>query len=210
MVYIHRKTKRGLELTKAGIRTKVKIPLNVGDCHFYSFNGLCDQREHIALVFGEAHLKDIPLVRIHSECLTGDVFRSEKCDCGHQLWESLETLNRSSGILLYLRQEGRGIGLYNKLDAYLLQEQGNDTFEANRLLNFPDDLRDYKVAVQMLNLLGVKTIRLLSNNPNKRDQLQQYGLDVMDMIHTETYETHHNRNYLLSKKDKSNHAIRLI
>ena len=207
MVYVKRRGKSLLHLSHPKVRTKVRIPLSSGDCHFYSFEGLCVHKEHIALVFKEAHLQDLPLVRIHSECLTGDVFKSERCDCGDQLWESIHYFSENSGILLYLRQEGRGIGLYNKLDAYLLQEKGCDTFEANNQLNFPDDLRNYKAAAQMLTAMEVKSIRLLTNNPDKKRQLEEYGISVADVIHTQSYFKDNNTQYLLAKKYKSNHSI---
>ena len=209
MVYVKRKSKQILRVSIPKIRTKVRIPLASGECHFYSFDGLCDHKEHIALAFKEANFQDRPLVRIHSECLTGDVFKSERCDCGDQLWESIQYFSENGGILVYLRQEGRGIGLYNKLDAYLLQEKGCDTFEANNKLNFPDDLRNYKVAAQILLTMNVKTIRLLSNNPDKVRQLEEYGIEVMDIVNTKSYFKSNNENYLLAKKYKSHHAIEL-
>jgi GTP cyclohydrolase II len=210
MVYVKRKTKHTLHLSHPKIRTKVRIPLASGDCHFYSFDGLCDHKEHVALSFKEINSEDKPLVRIHSECLTGDVFKSERCDCGDQLWESIHHFSEQGGILIYLRQEGRGIGLYNKLDAYLLQEKGCDTFEANNQLNFPDDLRNYKVAAQMLKTMKVKSIRLLSNNPDKLRQLQEHHIDIVEVVNTRSYFKTDNKNYLLAKKYKSQHAIELV
>lgn len=207
MVYVKRKTHQTLRLSHPKIRTKVRIPLASGECHFYSFDGLCDHKEHIALSFKEASREDNPLVRIHSECLTGDVFKSERCDCGDQLWESIHYFSEQGGILIYLRQEGRGIGLYNKLDAYLLQENGCDTFEANNQLNFPDDLRNYKVAAQILKTMKIKSIRLLSNNPDKFRQLQAHGVDIIEVVNTGSYFKQDNQNYLLAKKHKSQHAI---
>lgn len=210
MVYVKRKTKHTLRLSHPKVRTRVRIPLASGECHFYSFEGLCDYKEHIALSFKEMKRADNPLVRIHSECLTGDVFKSERCDCGDQLWESIHYFSEHGGILIYLRQEGRGIGLYNKLDAYLLQEKGYDTFEANNRLNFPDDLRNYKVAAQILKTLNVPSIRLLSNNPDKIRQLQEQGIHIQEVINTRSYFKRENEDYLLAKKNKSHHAIEVM
>lgn len=194
------------------LRTKVCIPVMGKECYFHSFNGFSDKQEHLALVFygnGKKALPLIPLVRVHSECLTGDVFHSGKCDCGEQLRESINTMSKSGGIIIYLRQEGRGIGLYNKLDAYALQSKGYDTFEANNLLNFDDDLRDYKVAAQILSALKIGTINLLSNNPDKLKQLSSYGIKVKKFISTNVYLKPHNQNYLLAKKIKSGHKLNL-
>ena len=191
------------------VRNKVCIPILKGNCCFYSFNGLCDEKEHVALVFKKAITQKVPLVRIHSECLTGDIFRSSKCDCGDQLRESINKFSKAGGILIYLRQEGRGIGLYNKLDAYALQSMGYDTFEANNLLNFDDDLRDYKVAAQMLEALGIRKIKLVSNNPDKLAQLERYGIEVENIINTEVYLKNQNRNYLIAKKVKSGHLLNI-
>ncbi len=210
MVYVKRRTTHTLRVLHPKIRSRVRIPLASGECHFYSFEGLCDYKEHIALSFKESHRVDNPLVRIHSECLTGDVFKSERCDCGDQLWESIHHFGEEGGILLYLRQEGRGIGLYNKLDAYLLQEKGSDTFEANNQLNFPNDLRNYKVAAQMLKAMNILSIRLLSNNPDKIRQLEQHGIQVSEQVSTGVYFKTENERYLLAKKYKGQHAISIV
>ena len=194
-------------LASAQIRNKVCIPIATGECCFYSFNNLADANEHVALVFKKADTQEFPLVRLHSECLTGDIFGSAKCDCGDQLQEAIEKFNETGGILIYLRQEGRGIGLYNKLDAYALQSKGFDTFEANNLLNFADDLRDYRVAAQILNALDVKSIQLLSNNPDKKEQLQKYGIHVSSVVNTSIYLKPENEKYLMVKKQKSGHDI---
>lgn len=189
------------------IRNRVTIPLADQRVEFCSFYGLADAQEHLALVYGGADLQKTPLVRMHSECITGDLFGSQKCDCGAQLNESQAILQEQGGILLYLRQEGRGIGLYNKLDAYVLQNQGFDTFEANEQLNLQHDLRDYQVAASMLQALGVNEIRLLTNNPDKVKQLTQYGIRVAERIGTGVYMTPHNNDYLLAKTIVTGHKI---
>ncbi|GGU73764.1 GTP cyclohydrolase II [Streptomyces bacillaris] len=199
-------------LRPAAVRADVSVPVETGTgtvtARMLSFTGLVDGREHIALVFGERQ-RDIPLVRVHSECLTGDVFGSGRCDCGPQLREALDLLARHGGVLLYLRQEGRGIGLYNKLDAYLLQDGGLDTFEANRKLNFADDLRDYRPAAQMLAALSVDAIQLLTNNPDKARQLTDSGVEVRSTRSTGAFVRSTNRGYLLAKREVAGHRIEL-
>jgi GTP cyclohydrolase II len=209
----------------ASVRRAVPVPMGKGEGTFVTFDGLEDSKEHIAIVF--ASPKDLerasgseqdraknqeavtPLVRIHSECLTGDVFQSGKCDCGEQLNEAIELMNERGGILLYLRQEGRGIGLYNKLDAYHYQRQGFDTYEANRMVGYGDDLRDYTVAAQMLKALGVTAIQLLSNNPDKRDKLRSMGIEVQTEVSTGVFVKESNRSYLAAKVNKTGHRIAL-
>jgi GTP cyclohydrolase II len=195
----------------ARIRQRIHLPLLHGKLSgdVFSFEGLVDEGEHIAVGLGAWQLVELPLIRLHSECLTGDVFGSQKCDCGHQLAEGMNRIAREGGFLLYLRQEGRGIGLYNKLDAYALQAGGKDTFEANRVLGFADDLRDYRVAAQMLRALGHERIRLLSNNPEKEDQLRQYGVDVVARHPTEVHQNTHNTAYLHAKATHAGHDITL-
>ena len=198
----------------ASVRTSVQVPLRSGaGIHgavtMVSFDGLCDGREHLAVLFGDPLAKPPPLVRLHSECLTGDVFGSARCDCGPQLHESVRLMCEQDGIVLYLRHEGRGIGLFNKLDAYRLQDLGFDTFEANRVLRFPDDLRDYQVAAQMLSALGVPAIRLLSNNPDKTHQLQEHGIEVLARQPTGVFVTSANRGYLQAKVRLAGHELRL-
>ncbi|WP_323122706.1 GTP cyclohydrolase II [Burkholderia alba] len=196
------------------IRTRVKVPIRprasaeTYEPEMVTFTGLCDGAEHIALVFGPA--TDAPLVRVHSECLTGDVFGSARCDCGEQLDESVGLFGGQGGILLYLRQEGRGIGLYNKLEAYRLQiSQGLDTFAANRALNFPDDLRDFRVAAQMLQSLGVREISLVTNNPDKVAQITRHGIHVKRVVSTGVFANNVNRSYLHAKVSQHRHAINL-
>lgn len=192
------------------VRSSVEIPILSGGHvgRFVSFDGLESPEEHIAIVMGSVE-QEAPLVRIHSECLTGDIFGSHRCDCGAQLHEAMERIAEAGGVLLYLRQEGRGIGLYAKLAAYRLQDGGMDTFEANRHLNFPDDCRDFGAAAQMLEALGVRRCRLMTNNPEKVEALRAFGLQVDEVIPTGVFVTKHNQNYLLAKANKKNHAIRL-
>ncbi|GHF56865.1 GTP cyclohydrolase II [Streptomyces thermodiastaticus] len=198
--------------TQATVRTRVEVPVRRSDgnwrtAEMVSFTGLADGREHIAVVFPFAQA--VPLVRVHSECLTGDVFGSARCDCGPQLTEVVDLFSDRGGILLYLRQEGRGIGLYNKLDAYRLQDdRGLDTFAANRELNFSDDLRDYRVAAQMLRALGVTRIRLRTNNPDKVHQLENYGITVEEALPTGVHRTERNHEYLRVKAEQG-HTILL-
>jgi GTP cyclohydrolase II len=196
-----------------GIRAIVNLPIALPDgehlhSELISFSGLSDQREHFAVRLGQPS-DAAPLLRLHSECVTGDVLGSRRCDCGAQLQESLRKLHEAGGYLLYLRQEGRGIGLYKKLDAYLLQEQGFDTFEANRMLGHADDERSYAVAVEMLHALGLHSVRLLSNNPEKSRQLEQAGIRVAARVPTGVFLSDCNRRYIEAKIDQSGHTIRL-
>lgn len=193
------------------VRQKVSIPILDGYVMgtFYSFHGLPDGKEHFLVELGPKNTGRVPLVRLHSECMTGDVFGSQKCDCGAQLRESLFRINAEGGYLLYLRQEGRGIGLYSKLDAYQLQAEGLDTYDANQRLNFEDDLRDYSSAASMLRALDVTRIRLLSNNPDKAAQLTTHGITITEQVQTGTYLTAHNQRYLQAKALRTNHKINL-
>src|SRR5689334_8628100 len=172
-----------------GIRSRVTVPLQFADgwgttAEVVTFHGLADGKEHLALGLGDVANVAVPLVRPHSECLTGDVFGSQRCDCGPQLREAAERIAEAGGWLLYLRQEGRGIGLYSKLDAYALQDLGMDTYEANRALGHADDERDYTAAAQMLSVLGVASADLLTNNPDKATQLRALGVDVRCVVPT--------------------------
>ena len=190
----------------ATIRKKIEIETKYGNCNFVTFYGL-DGQEHFAIIFKNANTQNCPLVRVHSECITGDVFGSLRCDCGDQLSEAMNLFSKSGGILLYLRQEGRGIGLYNKLDAYVLQDKGFDTFEANRMLNFPEDMRRFDVAADMLKALGTHEIDLLSNNPDKYIQLKRCGIQIHRIINTGFYVNKRNKKYLQAKIEKSNHSF---
>ncbi|MFF5174689.1 GTP cyclohydrolase II [Micromonospora sp. NPDC000089] len=203
-------------LPVATVRTQVTVPLRFPDgyatsARVFTFEGLVDGREHLAFGLGEwtAALERhaaggaAPLVRPHSECLTGDVFGSQRCDCGPQLREAVERISDAGGFLLYLRQEGRGIGLYPKLDAYALQDAGLDTYQANVALGHGEDERDYRVAAQMLAVLGVDALRLLSNNPEKADQLDALGLTVTEVVPTGVYLSPANADYLAAKAGRA-------
>lgn len=194
------------------IRGSVDIPIRtsagVTTARLFSFRGLADDGEHVALALGPpTPVGSRPLVRVHSECLTGDTFGSQRCDCGPQLTEAIDLLTDCGGLLLYLRQEGRGIGLYAKIDAYALQDEGLDTFQANRALGFRADERDYTVAAQMLRALGVDGIDLLTNNPDKADQLAAGGVDVREQVRTGFHSTLANRRYLAAKIAAGHHLV---
>lgn len=195
------------------IRNCVHVPVSLDDgrlvqAAFISFNGLRDGREHFALRLGAAP-PQAPRVRVHSECITGDVFGSTRCDCGPQLREALRQLHEHGGYLLYLRQEGRGIGLAAKLDAYRLQDGGLDTYAANRALGLHEDARDYRVAADMLKALQVECITLLSNNPDKRAQLQAAGIEVRAQLPTGVFQRPDNLRYLQAKVRHKRHTIDL-
>ncbi|MET7806390.1 GTP cyclohydrolase II [Micromonospora chersina] len=203
-------------LPTATVRTQVTVPLRFPDgyvttARVHSFHGLVDGREHLAIGLGERRDPDAspPLVRPHSECLTGDVFGSQRCDCGPQLREAVERIADAGGYLLYLRQEGRGIGLYAKLDAYALQDGGLDTYEANVALGRGADERDYTVAAQMLTALGVTRVALLSNNPDKAAQLERLGVTVVDRVLTGVHLSPANAGYLAAKVTRADHALDL-
>jgi GTP cyclohydrolase II len=211
-----------LTLPKATIRTQVTLPLEFVDgytttARVFTFDGLVDGLEHLALGLGRAAdlhrsnpVQDAPLlVRPHSECLTGDVFGSQRCDCGAQLREAVERIAEAGGYLLYLRQEGRGIGLYRKLDAYLLQDAGLDTYEANVALGHGEDERDYTVAAQMLHTLGLHEVALLSNNPDKAAQLGNLGVSVTEQVPTGVHLSTANAGYLATKVRRGGHTLEL-
>jgi GTP cyclohydrolase II len=195
------------------IRAKVEVPVEIRADEFmaatmYSFTGLCDQAEHLAVCIGQLASDDAPLIRIHSECLTGDVFSSCRCDCGAQLRESMKRMaDEGGGIVIYLRQEGRGIGLYRKLDAYVLQDEGADTFAANRCLNLPEDARNYHAGAQMLRAMDVERVRLISNNPDKVRQLRRDGIEVVELIPTGIFLKPANARYLRAKAEHAGHLI---
>jgi 3,4-dihydroxy 2-butanone 4-phosphate synthase / GTP cyclohydrolase II len=185
-----------------------KLPTAYGEFTAVGYRSLVDDKHHVAMVKGEVAGTEDVLVRVHSECLTGDVFHSLRCDCGEQLAAALAMIEREGrGVLLYLSQEGRGIGLLNKLRAYRLQEDGFDTVEANLKLGLPADLRDYGIGAQILGDLGLTSIRILTNNPKKIVGMEGYGLEVADQIPIEQVPGEHNRDYLRTKRDRLGHAL---
>ena len=209
------------QLPDAEIRTQVTVPLRFADgfattARAFSFDGLVDGQEHLAFGLGDraaavtsAGTGAVPLVRPHSECLTGDVLGSERCDCGPQLREAVERIAEVGGFLLYLRQEGRGIGLYAKLDAYALQDAGLDTYQANLALGHAEDERDYTVAAQMLRALGLDRVALLSNNPDKALQLGRLGVVISERVPTGVHLSASNAGYLATKARRGAHTLNI-
>ncbi|MDA8792994.1 GTP cyclohydrolase II [Bacteriovoracaceae bacterium] len=190
------------------IRNEVKIPIGKHMGEFVTFHGLVDRKEHLAINF-KVQPGKTPLVRMHSECLTGDVFQSHRCDCGEQLNEAIDLIAHHGGTLLYLRQEGRGIGLYNKIDAYQYQLEGFDTYAANKKLGLENDLRDYTVAAQMLRAMGMNRVKLLTNNPDKIQQLVDLGIAIEEQLSTSVFLKEGNVNYLKAKVDVTSHRLKL-
>ncbi|MEQ8324549.1 MAG: bifunctional 3,4-dihydroxy-2-butanone-4-phosphate synthase/GTP cyclohydrolase II [Vicingaceae bacterium] len=188
----------------------VKLPTSFGDFNLTAFRQTTNDQEHLALVKGEWKKDEPVLVRVHSSCMTGDIFHSYRCDCGPQLEASMRAIEKEGkGVIVYMNQEGRGIGLLNKLKAYQLQEEGMDTVEANAKLGFKPDTRDYGIGAQILRELGVSKIRLLSNNPKKRTGLVGYGLEIIENIPLEIESNVHNEAYLKTKRDKLGHILKL-
>ena len=186
------------------------LPTVHGLWKIYAYTSLVDNKEHVALVMGEIDENEPVLVRVHSECLTGDVFGSLKCDCRSQLHRAMEMIaEEGKGVIVYLRQEGRGIGLVNKIKAYHLQDHGFDTVEANEKLGFPADMRDFGIGAQILRNLGVKKMRLMTNNPKKLIGLEGYGLEIVERVPIVTGVCEYNIDYLQTKKEKLGHLIDL-
>jgi 3,4-dihydroxy 2-butanone 4-phosphate synthase / GTP cyclohydrolase II len=185
-----------------------KLPTEYGEFAVFAYESLIDSETHVALVCGDIGSGRDVMVRVHSRCLTGDVFHSARCDCGPQLETAMERIALDGrGVLLYLNQEGRGIGLVNKIRAYELQDQGYDTVEANERLGFKADQRDYGIGAQILRDLGVRSMRLVTNNPRKFVGLEGYGLSVVETVPLEIPASEHTRRYLKTKKDKLGHKL---
>jgi 3,4-dihydroxy 2-butanone 4-phosphate synthase/GTP cyclohydrolase II len=203
LISYRRRTERLIERVVA-----TTLPTAYGEFTAVGYRSLIDDKHHVAMVKGEVADREDVLVRVHSECLTGDVFHSLRCDCGEQLAAALAMIEREGeGVLLYLSQEGRGIGLLNKLRAYKLQEDGVDTVEANMKLGLPADLRDYGIGAQILGDLGLSSIRILTNNPRKIVGLEGYGLSVTEQVPIEAVPNPHNEDYLRAKRDLLGHTL---
>ena len=184
------------------------MPTDFGKFDLHLYRSTIDDQHHLALVRGSMNTRRRTLVRVHSECLTGDVFGSRRCDCGPQLQQAMKQVsNAGHGVILYMRQEGRGIGLAPKIKAYKLQQSGYDTVEANEKLGFPMDLREYGIGAQILADLGIKKIRLLTNNPKKVVGLEGYGLEIVEQVPIRVKPNKHNKDYLRTKREKLGHLL---
>jgi 3,4-dihydroxy 2-butanone 4-phosphate synthase/GTP cyclohydrolase II len=187
---------------------KTNLPVKYGKFNLIVYESILDGSSHLALTMGKLEKSEDVLVRVHSECLTGDVFGSRRCDCGAQLDESMKMIAKEKrGVLIYMRQEGRGIGLVNKIKSYALQDKGHDTVEANTVLGFKPDLREYGIGAQILVDLGVSKVRLLTNNPRKIIGLEGYGIDIIERIPIHVGINEYNIKYIRTKRDKLGHLI---
>lgn len=197
-------------MNKIRARINLKVGLNSDiDAEIATFKMFDENHEHIALIFQQADQKQTaPLVRMHSECLTGDVFHSSRCDCGEQLEETINLMKDQGGIILYLRQEGRGIGLYNKMDAYVLQSQGMDTYQANKHLGFEEDARTFEDATAMLQALNITDLRLITNNPKKINALKD-DFNIVEQVNTRLHLKEDNNSYLRTKKHHGKHDLKI-
>jgi len=190
--------------------TEVKLPTEYGEFNLIPFIQKSNGLEHVAITKGSWKEDDQVLVRVHSSCVTGDIFGSFRCDCGNQLHEAMKRVQKEGkGVIIYLNQEGRGIGLYNKMKAYKLQEQGLDTVEANVELGFKEDERDYGVGAGMLHSLGIRNLRLITNNPVKKAGLEGYGMKIVETIHIDVPTNKHNQFYMETKRDKMGHFLNI-
>jgi 3,4-dihydroxy 2-butanone 4-phosphate synthase / GTP cyclohydrolase II len=190
---------------------EAKLPTKFGNFTVIAYKSNTDPAEHLAVVMGDVKTDEPVLVRVHSQCLTGDVFHSLRCDCGEQIEMAMQRIAKEGrGVVLYMRQEGRGIGLHNKIKAYALQDKGMDTVEANLSLGFKADQRDYGVGAQILADLGVKKMRLMTNNPKKMTSLTSYGLEIVEQLPITAKPNQHNRRYLKTKQDKMGHLLSII
>lgn len=201
-------TSTDISKQRPAVRTMIHIPISKGghQATLVTFDGLSDDNDHFAVLLGQWSSANA-LFRIHSECVTGDVFGSLRCDCGPQLDESIELVAASGGGILYLRQEGRGIGLKAKIDSYRLQNSGMDTYEANIALGYGRDMRDYKVAAEMFQALNLSSLRLLTNNGKKTEGLRRYGIEVREQVPTGQFKNPHNEAYISAKRSSEAHAI---
>ena len=188
----------------------VKMPTKWGDFQLHAYRETNSGKEHLALVKGEWNKDENILVRVHSSCITGDIFGSCRCDCGPQLHAAMQKIEKEGkGVIVYMNQEGRGIGLVNKLKAYKLQEDGYDTVEANLMLGFNADERDYGIGAQIIRDLGISKMKLMTNNPTKRTGLVGYGLEIIENVSLEIESNEHNEDYLITKRDKMGHTIKM-